>query len=200
MKDADTSPIRSERRDAAANRQRILDAAAQLFEHHGVEAVSMNQIAAEAKVGPGTLYRRYKNKSELCQDLIRDSADLLFGDFKIYMEQHRSEPANERLKGLLRLFIRFRETKKQLLKGVEDSTSTNRTNPPGSSPLFSELHQVFVPLFDEMAAGESAGPNSVFKADMLMMALSRDFYFIQREVRGLSPEAILEQICRTFNL
>jgi AcrR family transcriptional regulator len=31
----------------------------------------MNQIASEAQVGSGTLYRRYRNKGELCFDLIK---------------------------------------------------------------------------------------------------------------------------------
>lgn len=44
---------RTERRDAAENRQRILDAAFKLFEQNGVEQVSMNQIATEAQIGPG---------------------------------------------------------------------------------------------------------------------------------------------------
>ena len=49
MSDSDTTPIRSERRDAAENRQRILNAAIKLFEQNGVKQVSMNQIANEAR-------------------------------------------------------------------------------------------------------------------------------------------------------
>ncbi|WP_407310040.1 TetR family transcriptional regulator [Desulfosporosinus sp. SB140] len=45
--------MRQERRDAAENRQRILDAAIKLFEQHGVKQVSMNQIALEAHIGSG---------------------------------------------------------------------------------------------------------------------------------------------------
>lgn len=202
MKETDTSPARSERRDAAANRQRILDAAARLFEQHGVEAVSMNQIALEAQVGAGTLYRRYKNKSELCLDLIRDSADLLFEEFESYLEQHRKEPAQEQLKYFIRLFIRFREKKSQLLIGVEDSSQTNRPKSRTSSPIYNELNKIFVSLFDKMAASGTLSPDSdsVFNADMLQMVLSRDFYSIQRDVRGLSPESIFEQICFIFHL
>jgi len=40
-----------ERRDAAENRQRILNAALRLFELNSVEQVSMNQIAIEAQIG-----------------------------------------------------------------------------------------------------------------------------------------------------
>ncbi|MFD2330849.1 TetR/AcrR family transcriptional regulator [Cohnella sp. GCM10020058] len=199
MQDRVTSSVRSERRDAAANRQSILDAAQRLFERHGVQAVNMKQIAIEAQVGPGTLYRRYKNKSELCLDLIRDSADLLFAEFESYLQRHRTEPAKERAKGILRLLIGFREKKAQLLIGVEDAASANRRKAPTNSPIFNELNQIFVPLFDEMAASETSSPNSVFRAEMLQMALSQ-FYSIQRDVHGHSPESIFEQICLTFQL
>src|SRR4051812_19457828 len=119
MNETEATPVRSERRDAAANRQRILDAAIRLFELQGVEQVSMNQIASEAQLGPGTLYRRYRNKSELCLDLIKDHVDLLFEDMEAYLEKCEAEPPCQRLKEIIRIFIRFREKKAQLLTGVE---------------------------------------------------------------------------------
>ena len=165
---------RSERRDAAENRQRILDAALRLFEQNDVEQVSMNQIATEAKIGPGTLYRRYRNKGELCLDLMKENIVLLFENIEDYLKQNRSDPPSQRLKGLLALFIRFREKKSQLLKGVEESTSTNRFRSPTQSPFYIELHELLVELFDEMTAAGQTQPNSVFKADMLLIALSSD--------------------------
>lgn len=200
MNDADITPARPERRDAAENRQRILNAAVQLFEQHGVESVSMNQIAIEAKIGPGTLYRRYRNKSELCLDLIKDNLVLFFEDIEAYLQQNRTElPPGERLKGLIRHFIRFREKKTQLLTGVEDaSSSANRPRPRTQSPIYVELHQLCVELFDEMAAAEHAPPGSVFRADMLLLALSSDAYLFQRDVRGHSSETIVEQLYLTF--
>jgi AcrR family transcriptional regulator len=196
----DTTQIRSERRDAAENRQRILNAAIKLFEQSGVEQVSMNQIANEAQVGPGTLYRRYRNKGELCLDLIKDNVDQLFNDIETFLEQHHSDLPNQRLKGLLSLFIRFRERKAQLLTGIEESSSTNPLKSRMHGPLFNELHQLFVELFDEMNVTEQTNFNSVFRADMLIMALSRDSYSFQRDVRGYSPEIILEQLSALFLL
>ncbi len=59
-----------ERADAARNRVRILDAAERLFREHGVQAVSMDQIAHAAKVGKGTLFRRFGDKSGLAAALL----------------------------------------------------------------------------------------------------------------------------------
>lgn len=199
VNDENITHTRTERRDAAENRQRILNAALKLFEQNGVENVSMNQISIEAQVGPGTLYRRYRNKSELCQDLIKDNVDQLFEDIEEYLHQNGTKPPRERLKGVLTYFIRFREKKAQLLTGVDDTKSTNRSRPRTRSPLYDELHQLLVKLYDEMAVTEKSNFNSVFNADMLLLALTSDSYLFQRDVRGYSPEEILEQLVLTFN-
>jgi AcrR family transcriptional regulator len=182
---------RTERRDAAENRKRILDAAIKLFEQHGVEQVSMNQIAMEAQIGSGTLYRRYRNKSDLCLDLIKDNIAQLFEDIEVYLKEHQTAPPRERLKGVLSLFMSFRDKKLQLLAGVEEGALA------GSHFLFN-LHEIIVQLLDEMKTDEQTEPNTVFKADMLFVALRSDSYVFQRDVRGYSSESFLEQICLTF--
>jgi AcrR family transcriptional regulator len=48
----------------------VLEAAARLFAEHGVEAVSMDQVAAAAGVGKGTLFRRFGDKSGLAAALL----------------------------------------------------------------------------------------------------------------------------------
>lgn len=68
---------RVERSDAARNRQRVLAAARDLFRARGVEAVTMDDIAAAAGVGKGTLYRRFGDKAGLAEALLdRREADL----------------------------------------------------------------------------------------------------------------------------
>jgi AcrR family transcriptional regulator len=61
----ETTEARPLRRDAEANLGRILLAARDVFAEHGYEA-SMEQIAARAEVGIGTLYRRFPHKADLC--------------------------------------------------------------------------------------------------------------------------------------
>jgi AcrR family transcriptional regulator len=62
--------VRRERADAARNRLKVLDAAEQLFATRGVAAVSMDDVAAAAGVGKGTLYRRFGDKSGLAAALL----------------------------------------------------------------------------------------------------------------------------------
>ncbi|WP_057915935.1 TetR/AcrR family transcriptional regulator [Peribacillus muralis] len=196
MNQEKSSHKRIERRDAAENRQRILDAALSLFEQNDVEQVSMNQIAKEAGIGPGTLYRRYSNKGELCLDLIKGNLDLFFKEIKAYLEENYNEPPSKRLKEVMRIFLQFKEAKVQLLKGVEDATPKYKSIV--TSPLYNQLHQIFVTLFEEINEKEFLVTNSVFRTDMLLTACTSDSYLFQREVRGYSPEMILEQIYSTL--
>lgn len=191
VKNSEETRARTERRDAAENRQRVLDAATRLFKQHGVERVSMNQIAIEAQIGSGTLYRRYKNKNDLCLDLIKDNIDLLFQDIQLYLQQHQAALPRQRLKGVLTLFMKFREKKLQLLTGVEEGTSA-------ANHFQSNLHEIVVQLLNEMKTHEHPEPNTVFQADMLFRALRSDSYIFQRDVRGHSSESFLEQIFLTF--
>lgn len=64
------TPPPKERADAARNRAAVLEAAARLFAEQGVETVSMDQVAAAAGVGKGTLFRRFGDKSGLATALL----------------------------------------------------------------------------------------------------------------------------------
>ncbi len=59
-----------ERADAARNRLRVLAAAERLFAARGVAGVTMDDVAAEAGVGKGTLYRRFGDKGGLAVALL----------------------------------------------------------------------------------------------------------------------------------
>jgi AcrR family transcriptional regulator len=80
QRDADHLPVLGqaprERADAARNRAKVLAAADRLFRRHGVANVSMDDVAAEAGVGKGTLYRRFGDKAGLAAALLdeRESA------------------------------------------------------------------------------------------------------------------------------
>jgi AcrR family transcriptional regulator len=63
-----------ERADAARNRLRVLAAAERLFAERGVPGVTMDDVAAAAGVGKGTLYRRFVDKGGLAGPLDRLAA------------------------------------------------------------------------------------------------------------------------------
>src|SRR6478735_3898933 len=59
-----------ERGDAARNRLLLLDAARRLIAERGAEAVSMDDIAAAAGVGKGTVFRRFGSRAGLMMVLL----------------------------------------------------------------------------------------------------------------------------------
>jgi AcrR family transcriptional regulator len=63
-------PVVRERADAARNRLRVLAAAERLFSERGVAGVTMDDVAAAAGVGKGTLYRRFTDKGGLAVALL----------------------------------------------------------------------------------------------------------------------------------
>src|SRR5207237_8859614 len=100
---------RLERRDAMEHRRRILEVARHLFAEHGVDVVSMHQIAMAAGIGQGTLYRRYANKGELCMDLLRERHEQFVEEIATLFAATVTSPVLERLDGVLAHLIAFLE-------------------------------------------------------------------------------------------
>ena len=66
-----------ERGDAARNRVLLLDAARKLIAERGPEAVTMDDVAAEAGVGKGTLFRRFGSRAGLMIVLLDEDERVL---------------------------------------------------------------------------------------------------------------------------
>jgi AcrR family transcriptional regulator len=62
-----------ERRDAARNRDALLVAADALIGEHGVDAVTMDAVAARAGVGKGTVFRRFESREGLMAAVLNRS-------------------------------------------------------------------------------------------------------------------------------
>jgi AcrR family transcriptional regulator len=71
-----TSPDRPLRRDAERNRQRIIEAARVVFAERGLRA-SHDDIAREAGVGVGTVYRRFPDRELLIDALFEERIEEL---------------------------------------------------------------------------------------------------------------------------
>ncbi len=78
---ADPSP-KPLRADAERNRLRILDAARELFAQRGPD-VRLDDIAAHAGVGVGTVYRRFANRDELLEAIVTEH----FGHVRARVQQ-----------------------------------------------------------------------------------------------------------------
>lgn len=69
-------PARKPRADAERNRARILEVAKESFTRDGV-AASLDDIARQAAVGPGTLYRHFPTRDALIEAVYRHEVEKL---------------------------------------------------------------------------------------------------------------------------
>jgi AcrR family transcriptional regulator len=98
---------RKPRADALRNRERILDVAKEAFARHGANA-SLDDIAKQVGVGPGTLYRHFPTREELLQAVYRSEMEKLAAAERKFAQ---SMPPIEALRAWLLLFVDAIETK-----------------------------------------------------------------------------------------
>jgi AcrR family transcriptional regulator len=92
---------RKPRADAQRNRERILEVAKQAFTRSGADA-SLDDIAKQAGVGPGTLYRHFPTREELLKAVYRNELENLAAAGEKFAE---SMPPVEALRAWLLLFV-----------------------------------------------------------------------------------------------
>src|ERR1700739_1809640 len=98
---------RKPRTDAQRNRERILEAAKQAFTRYGANA-SLDDIAKEASVGAGTLYRHFPTRDALIEAVYRTEVEKMAAAEKKFSE---SLPPIEALRAWMLLFVDYIATK-----------------------------------------------------------------------------------------
>jgi AcrR family transcriptional regulator len=145
-------PRKQDQQNGPPTRDRLLDAAAELFARHGFDATSVDAVAARAGLTVGALYRHFETKGALLLDVVRraltslpiarhmrgDSgrADLLPQMVALYMapgsrrlrrlviELHTAASRNPRAARLFREFSErmARDTRTRIEAGRRDGT------------------------------------------------------------------------------
>src|SRR3974390_1007410 len=77
---------RKPRTDAQRNRERILEVAKEAFTRSGASA-SLDEIAKESGVGPGTLYRHFPTREELLEAVYRTEVEKLAAAERKFAEE-----------------------------------------------------------------------------------------------------------------
>jgi AcrR family transcriptional regulator len=98
---------RKPRADAQRNRERILEVAKEAFTRSGANT-SLDDVARQADVGPGTLYRHFPTREELLQAVYRSEMEKLAGAERKFAQSMRPIEA---LRAWLLLFVDAIETK-----------------------------------------------------------------------------------------
>jgi AcrR family transcriptional regulator len=92
---------RRPRTDATRNRERILEAAKAAFTRYGAEA-SLDDIARQAKVGAGTLYRHFPTRDALIEAVYHSEVAKIAAAGRQLAEQ---KPPMEALRAWMLLFV-----------------------------------------------------------------------------------------------
>jgi AcrR family transcriptional regulator len=100
-------PGRKPRADAQQNRERILEVAKQAFARSGASA-SLDEIAKEAKVGAGTLYRHFPTREALLEAVYKTEVAKLAAAER---ELSAKLPPVEALRAWMLLFVDYIATK-----------------------------------------------------------------------------------------
>jgi AcrR family transcriptional regulator len=108
------------RKDARRNKETLLDAAAAVFVTKGVEA-PVRDIAAEAGVGLGTIYRHFPTRADLIIAVYRHQVDACAEAGPALLES--SATAHAALEGWITLFVDFLVTKHGLAGVLQSDNS-----------------------------------------------------------------------------
>ena len=140
-----------ERADAARNRARVLAAARRLFAQRGIDNVSMDDVAAAAGVGKGTLYRRFGDRSGLARALLDDAERTLQEGFiRGPAPLGPGAPAAERLAAFLDALAELVDQHLDLLAASEEHGGRYRV------AVFGAYHAHVAILLRELCPGADA--------------------------------------------
>jgi AcrR family transcriptional regulator len=118
----DTAPQEAPRlrADAVRNRARLVDAARALFLAGPPDAeVSLEQVAREAGVGIGTLYRHFPTRLDLLEAVYREEVDGLRQAAERLAADH---PPLDALERWLEVFVDYAATKKHIFHELVEAT------------------------------------------------------------------------------
>jgi len=123
-------PLRS---DAKRNREILIDTASKVFAERGVDT-SLEDIARQAGVGIGTLYRHFPTRHDLIEAVYRQEVEVLCSGID---ELLATQPADRALAEWMERFIRHVAVKRGLVGAMKSVVSAD-------SEIFAYTHKLVV--------------------------------------------------------
>ncbi|MEU7749147.1 helix-turn-helix domain-containing protein [Nonomuraea sp. NPDC049158] len=168
-----------ERADAARNRQKIIEVAAKMVADGCVGRLSLDEVAREACVGVGTVYRRFGDRAGLVLALIDDRERRFQEDFlRGPPPVGPGAPPAERIRAFLHALID---------RVVEQVDLFLLLGPP-TAKLSGAYRAHHTHLAGLLAQVRPQGAN--FLADALLAPINAHLLQYQRDERGMSIEEI----------
>ncbi len=174
---------RRERADAQQNRVRILEAARKLMRKRALDQLCMDELAALAGVGKGTLYRRFEDKQALLHALLDDDERAL--QEEVRADFGKAEPRVELLALLDKLYA-FHVEHAEVLAAAEASA---RGMARYAAPPYQWRHTVLVEHLARARVAQGAGAEQL--ADMILASMSGEL--IMRALTTETPDGVRAQ-------
>ena len=185
---SDPRPTRS---DAVKNRALLLETAQRLFDEQGLEQVSMSAIAEAAGVGKGTLYRHFKNKSDLAYELLhQDQHDFQARALRRF--QGQGNPLED-LGWFLEQVVRFVDRNLALLcVAAHDGVTTI------NAPAHMWWRQTIRGLLMRIPTRPEVDVE--YFSDILYLMTDSQIIFFQKQALGYDSERIIDGLKATLAL
>jgi AcrR family transcriptional regulator len=168
MAEMDNRPSRRER-ERLRHRQEILDATLKVVAARGVEGVTVEQVAKEAEFAVGSIYRHFKSKDELVQELFAVVSTRFLDELEAIIAA--PEPFAEMLEHVVQLAY---DRQLEILPLVQAFLNTPGPLPEPGSPGGDQLRAIKkrnTAVFDALLArGQAAG--AVVPGDRTPMVLA----------------------------
>ena len=178
------------RKDAELNNIQILRITETLFQHDKLGEIGMREIAKEAGIGIGTLYRHYPTKSDLYLALVYCHLD----QFLTQAERDlitSSTSTSHTFNNFLHQYLNFRESNVALLMQVEQNFQLGQQFYQSSQ--FNRLVSLIKQHLGKLLSDEKED-TLTFKAEMLIAMLTSDIYAYERTIKGHSQNDLIVRL------
>ncbi|WP_239618050.1 TetR/AcrR family transcriptional regulator [Cohnella mopanensis] len=180
--------------------RRILEAAARLLERNGIDSVNMYQIAQEAGIGQGTLYRRYEHPGEIYSDLLRTSLEQFIDKLEAQRGlENSSVSALDHLRDAVAQMVDYIDDHVDLLASINCMYAGKKNFMPYKRPVMGRLRDL-VAAYLNLAAdqGETRMIDVTLTTSFLLSALAPEQYMYHRDTLGYTKEQYLAEFIRLF--
>jgi len=190
-----------DKRDAEY-RRRILDAARRLMEQHGTDAVNMYQIAQEAGIGQGTLYRRFEHTGEIYSELLRTNLEHFVGkleaDFAGSDGSEQSDrtdrnglPALDRLEACVARLVDYIDENADFLYSINCMYASKKDAMPFMRPSLLRLRKLLNHLLQQaIPEHQHQAIDTRLYTHFIIMAIMPESYMYVRRNLGYDKERL----------
>lgn len=152
------SEVSTKRADAVTNRARILEVAQSVFAERGLE-LEMNEVAARANLGVGTLYRHFANREDLVRAIVRRAVDDALAQLRSALASAADDPRAS-LQALVSAGLHIQQQYRPLFAVIRDPRLAKLLDPSYGQTIRTQFLEIPREMIDH---GIQAG---IFRKDL----------------------------------